>query len=600
MPNPPHPAIGTVNIEIYGPGEGHSRWDIALWGDAAADWSDTDWRDVTPQSLIAQASGGADDTSAGIMAVAAAGTWNVNTYDPDRILDPSNTESYLQSVLRPGSKVRIRYNGIETRTVASGIIDTITYDVQTERGSIRATGGTSRLVAARAAAATPMAETTLRAITRQLLTLYPLSGITVEDDPDEGDITVGTPPTDALSLWDYINTIAFDVLHAVWLDRDDVIRFRSFGDPRDLGLQLGGVDGIPLTDVAPESSLAGVYSRVVAYDVSAPSTPVSATDAGTKSWAGDVPYERTRPVPNASTWVANVLTDRAGAALQYKLGRILPRDETEVLALLDTEMVDVAHVNVTHRNEGRETLATPIEVAPRVLGWAVTADTITGWSFALSAYVTNAEWTDNVVIEPEPPEPPAYQTVVRTYVVNKDSRALYLGGSNLGSGTEHELPVGYWSGGKNRSYLGFATIPWTDVLEVVSAELRIYTSDQVNIGFGSSPKVRIQRITQTWSEGTQASPSGSNALKWPGPNRTSTGEYTPNVTGSENTLQIFDVSRLVRAWAPVAAGGSAAGQYGLAIISYAESTASRTTEFYSREEGSSWDAEIRVTVKIPA
>ena len=598
---PPIAAIGTVVIELYGPPPGHARWGIANWGEDV--WTTLDWQSVLPQSLNAKASWGSDDASLGILSQAAAGTWTISTYDPDRLLDPANAQSPFQSVLHPGSRVRIRYVGTETRTVKRGIIDEVSYNVRDETGAIRATDGVSQLVAASVPAATGGAPSGLRARARFLLALTGLTDITVEDDPAEGDPTVGVAPTEAATVWDWLSTAALDVLHACWLSPDNIIKFRSFGEPRDLGLTIGGVDGIPIESVGPRSSLRGVYSRVIGFDDGAPSTPIALTNEQTKQWAGIVTFERTRPVPDGTLWVTNVLADRSGAALQFDLGTLRPRTEAELLALLDTEMVDVAHLAITHRDEGREELETPIEAAPRVLGGRIEANTLTGWSIALGTYVTAAEWTDAEVIPPDPPdpEPPATQTVVRTYSVNRDSRAfLSSSGQKLGSGVEHELPVGAWAGGKNRAFLGFATINWSDVVEYVGCELRIFTSDQVNIGFGSSPKVRIKRVTGPWSEGSASSPTTGNALVWPGPSVTSSGERVVDVSDDENDLQILSINNLARAWAPTAAGGSAAKNHGIAIYSYAENTESRTTEFYSREEGAAWDAEIRLTVKIPA
>jgi hypothetical protein len=81
---------------------------------------------------------------------------------------------------------------------------------------------------------------------------------------------------------------------------------------------------------------------------------------------------------------------------------------------------------------------------------------------------------------------------------------------------------------------------------------------------------------------------------------TSTGETVQSVTGSQSTLVIIPITTIAKAWAPAAAGGSGLANYGLAIVSYAEDDTSRTTEFSAREAGSSVDAEIRITVKIPA
>lgn len=599
---PPISAIGTCIVELYGPPPGHYRWgaEESVWDTAT--WTDLGWQDVTPESMNAKSSWGASNGSKGVLAVAEAGTWNISTYDPDRLLDPANPASPFSTVLHPGSPVRIRYVGGSTRTVKSGLIDTIDYSIQTQRGAIRATDRIAGLVAATIPAGTTGAPTTLRALARWAIAKALIPDVTVEADPPEGDPTIGAGLTDAQSVWQWLGTAALDCLHAVWLDPDNVIRFRSFGAPRDLGLAIGGDDGIPLSDMEPSSSLDGVYSRIIAYDTTAPTTPVTRIDDVARNAFGDNYYERTRPVPNAGVWADNVLADRSGAALQYNAGTLRPRTEAEILALLDTGMVDVAHIVVDSRDDGREVLDTPIEASATILGGSFEANTLSGWSASLVSYIGAGEWKQAVIAPPPPPPPPpATQTVTRTYVVNKDTRAARdSGGTNLGSGTEGELPVGAWAGWRNRAYLAFAAINWSDVISLVSAELRLTTTSQVNIGFGSNPKIRVRRLVASWSEGSASSPSGSNATVYPGPGSTSTGEAVASIPDTEGTLVIIPITNIAKAWAPAAAGGSGAVNYGLQLLSYAEDSTTYTTEFWAREHGTSTDAEIRITVKIPA
>lgn len=602
---PPIGAIGTIAIELFGPSPGHSKWGSSVWGLSNSDvWGTSDWQDATPQSVNASSSWGADDGTQGVLSVCSAGTWNIRTYDPDRILDPSNQSSEFHSVLHPGGKVRIRYIGPSARIVKRGVIDEITYDLDTETGAIRATDAIAILQGANIAAGTVGAPTTLRARTRWLLDKAHIVDVAVEPDPEDGDPIVGAAPTEDATVWDWVTTAALDCLRACWVDRDNTIKFRSFGDPNDLGLTVGGADGIPIDNVTPQSSLAGVYSTVIAYDDGAPTTKIIRTNEVTREYAGSSTFERTRPVPEGVDWANNVLADRAGASLQYRLGTMRPRTDAELAFILDTGMVDVAHINITHREQGREALLYPIQVAARVLGGTIRADTDAGWNATLVTYVSKAEWDDAEVppvIPPVIPPPVSTQNVVRTYAVTKDSRAFRSSsGSNLGSGTEGELPVGYYASSKNRSFLDFAKPNWADVISVVSAELRIYTSTQVNVAFGSSPKIRVRRVTSSWSEGSSSTPSGSNSLVYPGPSVTSSSEKVESISGSQGVLQTISITNIVRAWAPSSAGGSGSKNYGLALYSYGESTTSYTTEFWAREHGTSTDAEIRITVKIPA
>jgi hypothetical protein len=388
---------------------------------------------------------------------------------------------------------------------------------------------------------------------------------------------------------------AFDSLRAVWISAAGVLSFRPFGAPRDLGLTIGGADGIPIDDLDSESSLAGVVNRVIAFDTTAPTVAIDRTDAAGYGRLGNTMLKRDRPVPLASQWVDSVLADRSRADLTYRVGTLRIQTEADLLALIDTGMVDIAHIFV-------DGIAPPFTADARVLGGTFEANTETGWSATILAYVPGREWEGGAIPPPVViPPPVGTQTVARVYAATKDTRAARSNtGANLGSGTEAELPVGAYQSWRNRALIDFASIPWGDVKELVSAELWVTTSTQVNIAFGSAPKVQARRITSSWGEGSASSPSGSNSTVYPGPNTTTTGATTKSVTRSQGVVHKQDVSAIVRAWAPVAAGGSGATKYGIALYSAAEDSTSATTEFWSREHGSSTDPELHITVKIPA
>jgi hypothetical protein len=480
------------------------------------------------------------------------------------------------------------------RQVRAGIMDSIAYNIGSQTGSIRATDGVAALVAADVPAGTTGIPTTLRAMARAIIAKVGLT-IPVEADPPDGDPPIGANLTDAQTAWQWILVGAFDSLRAVWISAAGVLSFRPFGAPRDLGLTIGGDDGIPIDDMDPESSLAGVVNRVIAYDITAPTVAIDRTDATGYGRLGNTMLKRDRPVPQASAWVDSVLADRSRADLTYKVGTLRPRTEDELLVLIDSGMVDIAHLAI-------DSITPPFQADARILGGTFEANTESGWSATLVTYVPGREWEGGAIPPVIPPEPPVTsQTVTRVYVASKDTRAARSNtGANLGSGTEGQLPVGAYQSWRNRAIIDFASIPWGDVLEVVSAELWVTTTTQVNIAFGSSPKVQMRRITSSWSEGSASSPSGSNSTVYPGPNTTSTGATTKAVSRSQGVLHKQDVTAIVRAWAPVAIGGSGAGKYGIAIYSAAEDSASATTEFWSREHGSATDPELHITVKIPA
>jgi hypothetical protein len=281
--------------------------------------------------------------------------------------------------------------------------------------------------------------------------------------------------------------------------------------------------------------------------------------------------------------VANVLADRKAASLDYAPRVLRVRDLADLEDLVAAGMADTVRVKV-------ESADPDVDVSATVLGLTLRVTPQDGWSGDVVCYVPASQWDDSFQPPPiQPPViPPTTTRVTRTYACTKDSRLFRSSsGQNLGSGAEGQLPVGYWQGSKNRAVLDFATIPWTGVAKVVSARLLVTTSTQVNVGFGSSPKVEARRITTAWNEGSASSPSGSNTVVWPGPSVTTTGAKQTGVSGSQGARVGLDVSAIVRAWAPAAAGGSGATKRGIALYSAAESDGAKTTEFLSRETGSS-------------
>lgn len=592
---PPLPAIGSVGIEIYGPAVGAAKWGTAVWGEDTG-WSENDWRDVTPQSMTCDLTWGADYPE-GLLTVPATGQWNIRTYDPQRVLDPSNGTSPYAVVLHPGNPIRVVYReGANTHVVRAGLIDEIRFNFDTKTGSLRGSDMMQLLARAQLPAGQDVDASmpaTLRARAAYLIGKVNLTAKipvgTVAVDP-----AVGKVDASEQSVLDHLIISARDAQWAFWLDADGTMQFRSYGEPVDNGIQLGGLLGIPIENVETDASLAGIYTSVTVFDTTAPTVAIKKSDAAAQQLFGEISLLRERPIPAASVWADNLLADRAGASLQYTPGTLRIQTKEQLLSILQMGMVEIVTIAI-------ESATPPVNIPARALGAKIVADTVAGWSAQIIAYIPAKEWSDAaepVPPEPEPPEPPASQTVTRTYTATKDSRAARTsGGDKYGSGTEQQLPVGAWSGWRNRAFIDFASISWTDVLELVKAELVLETSSQVNVGFGSSPKVICKRITEAWNEGNASSPSGGNSLIYPGPSCTSTGSVTKAVTDNENATVTIDVTAIVKAWAPAAIGGSALTKRGIGIFSAGEDAEKYTTEFKSRE--TSADPFLRLTVKIP-
>lgn len=590
----PLPSVGTV-VEVFGPDPDSARWDVTLWDDADHGWDAQGWRDVTGLAMSAEVEWGCD-RQVGVLSVAAAGRWSVRSYDPLRLLDPSNVSSPLWSVLRPGTPLRIRYGALVVRT---GWLDTIAYSHADRTGDWRASDAIPLLVQARVVLASlGTLPTTLRALARVLVAAASLP-VTVEPDPEDGDPLVGPAPSAAtdgtVGVWDWLVQAASDSLRAGWIDPVNVLRFRPYGAPRDVGLAIGGADGIPFEDLVPTASLDAVYNVVTCKEATGGALR-TATDLASVQQYGARRLDRDRTSPDAAAWAANVLADRAQASLDYQPRTLRLRDAQDLTDLVGAGMVDTIRVVVA-------SAAPDVEVAATLVGMSLRVTPEDGWSADVVCYQPAAAWGDSFVPAPTPPdpEPPPTTRVTRTYAATKDSRlARTSGGANYGSGTEGQLPVGAGSGWRNRALVDFASIPWGDVVRVVSARLLVTTSSQVNVGFGSSPKVEVRRITGTWSEGSASSPSGSNAVVYPGPSTTTTGAKQSSVTRSEGARVGLDCTAIVRAWAPKAVeGGGGATKYGLALYSPGEDSTTYTTEFLSREtSGTASDPLLELTLDV--
>lgn len=578
----PLDAVGTL-VEVYGPSPDSARWDTATWDDPDHGWDAADWRNVTGLAMSAEVEWGVD-RQVGVLSTAAAGRWSVRSYDPLRLLDPSNVSSPYWAVLRPGTPLRIRYGALVVRT---GWLDTIAYSHADRTGDWRASDAIPLLVQARvllASLGTP--PTTLRALARRLVAATGVP-VTVETDPEDGDPLVGPAPaadTDGtVGLWDWLLQAASDSLRAAWVDPVNVLRFRPYGGPRDLGLVLGGPDGVPFEDLVPTSSLDAVYNVVTCKEATG-GTLRTAQDAESIRAYGTRRLDRDRASPDALSWAANVLADRSQASLDYQPRTLRLRSAADLADLVATGMVDTARVLV-------ESADPNVEVAASLLGLTLRVTPEDGWSADVVCYVPAAAWDDSYQppVKPPDPIPPAVTRVTRTYNATKDSRlARTSGGANYGSGTEGQLPVGAGSGWRNRALIDVAAIPWGGVVRVVSATLLVTTSSQVNLGFGSSPKVEARRITGSWAEGSASSPSGSNGVVYPGPSTTTTGAKQTSVTRTEGARVSLDVTAIVRAWAAKAVeGGGGAAKYGIALYSVAEDSTTYSTEFLSRETGAS-------------
>jgi hypothetical protein len=591
---PPLPAIGSIRIEIFGANKGSAKWDEAIWGSSV--WPNFGWQDITPQSMVVKASWGADDPS-GVLTVASSGSWSISTYDPERLLDPTNGQSQYASSIRPGKPIRLTYlhSMLGRVIVRQGLIDEVEYDLIEGKGTLRGTDQVQLLVGAilpEGQDGDHAIPNTLRARAIYLINKAGLAALVPVEplDPDTVDPEVGPVTDREVSVWAHILTAAYDCLYAVWVGRNGHLRLRSFGAPVDRGFQAGGADGIPISTLKTQSSLQGVHTRIITFDQHAAGVPVEAFDSEKAQIYGDILLKRDTHVPNAQAWVDSVLADRSGAALQYIPGTLYPQTEDALESILDLGMIEIAHLVA-------ESVTPTVDVSARVLGGLITADTGTGWTAELVTYIPAKEWEDaEQPTPPIPPEPPTTTQVVRTYACTKDSRLAHSSSLDAGNGLDVNLPIGFISPYRNRAVLGFASIPFGGVVEVVKAELLVTIGQNSCGAFGGTPKVVVSRLTGSFSEGNYNVNCGfstTNAVKYPGPAVTSSGAVSSNVPSGTGTAKSIDITAIVRAWQ------TGSPQHGLQIKSAGEDTGKYTTCFYSRHHATAGNRpSLKLTLKV--
>jgi hypothetical protein len=596
------PGPESVEVQLFAPAPTSSRWDRSNWDGAA--WGAPDWQTIGCDVVEATYLRGVTD-EAGVLSQSAAGPMDLATLDPLRELDPSNANGPYFGSIAPGTSVRIRGGTAGSMaSVWTGWIDEATHDVAVQRGRVRCVDGIAQLAQSQLPDGTVL-PTTLRARVRAIVSAVGLVDVVPvvpeSTDPDAaGDPPVSPFDGKAVSAWTAIQNAALDALTLVWLDPDGVLRFTSWGSLPDAVLAIGcapaGDDGVwigGLSTVVYGMSAAAVRNRVRAYSAG---TTWSAYQDSAPSIAryGARPLDVDRVVPDFANWSARILADRSDAGLSVTLGEVRPYDAAELAALLGIWTLGPQVIRVADADH-----PPPIDDSVAIIGTAVRV-TSAGWAFRYTTMIPRTEWDE---VEPPPitppiPPPNPYHTESRVYVATSDALlALTSGGSKYGAGAGSSLPVGTWSGWTYRSCIQLPAIPWTNIRRIVSATLRLQTSTQVRVGFGSGPTIEVQRITGSWSAGSSSSPSGSNAVVYPGPATTSAGAKRQNVTTSQSTLVNIDVTAIATAWSPSSVGGSAAAQRGVMLLP-GSGSGSDTTEFWPVEQGGTARPQLTLIVEV--
>jgi hypothetical protein len=468
------------------------------------------------------------------------------------LLDPANTASPLQKYIVPGGGIRILFGSEIVRT---GFIDEVEFDMYTKQGSIRATDGISLMAKAKLPEdVTQDWPYRLRARARWLLEKSGVPYITVEDDPSSPalDPAVGTILPGG-SAWQNIATAAYDALHAVWIDREGVLRFRYFGSPQITFITFGGdkPESIPIDTLRSKLSMEGVFNHIIAHNDMPLKDPtmVEAKNQASIDKYGDLALVRERPNPDAAAFVSQLLKDRGAVNNQYEIGTIRPQTEAQFLAILNLGMVTVVRVRASTKH------GTFISQLVNVLGGSIEANTDSGWSATLTTYQPAQIWG------------PGPRTRVRAYNATKSVEIFTItGGASGGVATSAQGTVSTSTrtatGDEKRNVcLDFPEIEWDGVKSITSAVLRFYRPYHQDTAGGIEDNVyiKMRRITEGWSE----------SAVWPGPSDTNAEEVPYYCDRVLDVWEERDVTAIVRAWAPATvAGGGGQPQYGIKLLAY--------------------------------
>lgn len=333
---PPPPAAAI--LEIYAAAPGAARWDVALWDQDL--WSAASWQDVTPEGIKVQVRWGSTQPERGVLSLPAAATWAVSTYDPHRILDPSNADGPYFGDLVPGLPIRLSHRGIVVRR---GMAEAIGYSFANNgRGYIRATDVISPLANAAVPSDTTLSDT-LYARARDAISAAGLA-VEVLPDPPAGDPALfawatGTDRT----AWEWITDAAQSVLHVPVIDARGRLGFRAWASPLARGRGLASPE---LIDLQAISSFSGLYSIVrVRDDSGAGGTILERALTPTPAY-GKRTVTRDEQTPNADAWAAAVLADRSYPSLRWVPGDVRPLTALSVEQLATIEAVELVSLTV--------------------------------------------------------------------------------------------------------------------------------------------------------------------------------------------------------------------------------------------------------------
>jgi hypothetical protein len=358
------------------------------------------WVDVACQVVSARATWGSNK-SRGILSQADAGTLELELYDPDRILDPTNTASQFYGILRPGTWIRLVFDNGGTRfVIRSGYIDSLTHTVSTKTGNIRANDWVSLLsnfgfpnefLGWNNEAQYTTLHGFAAGIIQQAWNSSFAAGfkppVTIETDA--GVVIYArsnsyTPGSIGPSVWDQISNHALSQLYFGWLDTNDVIRFRDSTYGHQPGISLGVSGPLPLDFIAAIDA-GGIYNSIyvpLAGD-NAQWTGFDAESAKSVFQWGTKRYT-SPPIPSNGRFTQvqygqAIWQDRNQPAFEALPVRIWPASISEFQQLISLEAMQLVVMQF-------DSVTPAINLVGRSIGEVINVDS-DGWSVELSTWI---------------------------------------------------------------------------------------------------------------------------------------------------------------------------------------------------------------------
>ena len=330
---PPVIEPGKAILEIYAHDEDASRWGTATWATGAATgtegiWSAAGWQDVTPEGVNAHIIWGSRSPESGILAKQNAASWNVETYDPDRILDPGNFDSPFYPQLVAGLPIRISHDALVIRT---GYIDRIAYKHKDPdyRGQLLCTDTIALLNQAMVPEDSILGNTMIERVQDAISAAgVAVGGIPLPPTTPTGH-SVSPLDTDnprERSVWDHVTAVTEEKLFMCFVRADAGLAFRQWGFPIDRGREITAAN---LEDLEAISHDEGLYS-VVRVQGSDPDLPPIEREVaplpryGRRVYERDGAHDRGRGLGRAGTPGAVV----AGSAVRARHHPLLHRAPT--------------------------------------------------------------------------------------------------------------------------------------------------------------------------------------------------------------------------------------------------------------------------------